>query len=116
MKKATALRLLLAAAISTSLIGVGVTPAHASVTGKWECYQFDPYSGYLYTGWYKLQAGGHYTVGSGNGGNYVYNSGTKKLTFKTGSMKYAYGKRVGRTKFDMYFKNNHDKYGYCDKI
>ena len=53
--------------------------------GLYQCYQFDPTSGYLYGGGFKLITDTKYKSVSGGGGKYSVSG--KKVTFKSGPFK-----------------------------
>lgn len=90
---------IVAAVIAATLIAVGMagsaeaspvaaTSAKGPPTGKYQCYQYDPYVGYQYSGWFKLQSGNRYKVFNGGKGKYRVKGRTVK--FLSGTYK-SYG-------------------------
>lgn len=81
-----------------ALVGAGMLAASAEAStsaaspplGRYNCYQFDPYSGYLASGWFKLLSPKRYVLYTGDGGAYSYKAGTRRVTFTSGPYK-AYG-------------------------
>lgn len=102
--KSRALIALTAAVMAACFIVVGPagaanTSASGPPTGKYQCYQYDPYVGYQYSGWFKLKSGNRYKVFSGGGGKYRVKGRTVK--FLSGPYK-SYG---------WYGKYRHDSRG-----
>jgi hypothetical protein len=79
-------RAMAALAVGASLL---VLPAAAEAKrpphGLYQCYQFDPTSGYLYSGGFRLVTDTKYKAVSGGGGKYAVKG--KKVTFKSGPYK-----------------------------
>lgn len=86
-----ALVALAAAGMLASSIQAGTSAATANPPlGRYNCYQFDPYSGYLASGWFKLLSPKRYVLYTGGGGAYSFKAGTRRVTFLSGPYK-AYG-------------------------
>jgi hypothetical protein len=64
--------------------------AAAPPLGRYNCYQFDPSTGYLPSGWFKLLGGKRYVLYTKNGGRYSYSPAGRRLTWLSGPYK-AYG-------------------------
>jgi hypothetical protein len=99
-RKSRSFTAIAAAAASAALIAVGsagapaasyvpaTTSAKGPPTGKYQCYQYDPYVGYQYSGWFKLRSGNRYKVFSGGGGKYSVKG--SRVKFLSGPYK-SYG-------------------------
>ena len=55
--------------------------------GRYTCYQFDPTSGYLPAGFFKLLTTSTYKLFNGENGRYAYNAATRKITWLSGPYK-----------------------------
>jgi hypothetical protein len=87
---------------AAALLATTASPALASKKlgkGRYECYQFDPTSGYLYWGWVKVK-GKRYKISAGKG---KYKIKGKKIRWKSGPLKsYGWtGKYVSKKKFKI---------------
>lgn len=83
---ATTAALALGAALAVPATSLAKAPPH----GLYQCYQYDPYSGYLYAGGFRLKAHHKYTAESGGHGKYAVKG--KKVIFKSGPYKDFRGK------------------------
>lgn len=89
----TALRTIRIALVALAGAGVLATSTEASTSaaspplGRYNCYQFDPYSGYLPSGWFKLTSSTRYVLYTKQGGAYSYSRATRRVTFKSGPYK-----------------------------
>ena len=86
-------------------------PANAAAPkGTYECFSL----GY----WIKLKGKNRYTVQTGGGGK--WRGKKKNVAFRTGPMKFAYGKfrrdSTGAPLIDLYFKDTRTSMGICPKI
>jgi hypothetical protein len=93
-------RTLAALAAATLAAAVGAAPADAGGSlhrGKYTCYQFDPFSGYLYWGKVKI-SGDKYAITAGKG---KYRVSGKKVKWTSGPLKrYKWtGRKVSSKKF-----------------
>jgi hypothetical protein len=93
---------LVAACCAAALSGVLGAPAGAAASlhgGKYQCYQFDPISGYLYWGYVKV-TGKKYKITAGKG---KYSLKGKTIKWKSGPLKrYKWtGKKVSAKKFKI---------------
>ena len=108
-------KVLLLALMSGTTLMIAAPPAHAGLRGEYQCW----YSPTLYWGFFKLKANGNYTSNGGPGGKYSYKASTKKLNFKTGPLRYFFGKR-DMTEDGWYFKvrdkDDREYVGYCFQI
>jgi hypothetical protein len=87
------IRIALVALAGAGVLAASVEAKTNAVTppvGRYTCYQFDPYSGYLASGWFKLLSSKRYVLYTGGGGAYSYKAGTRRVTFLSGPYK-AYG-------------------------
>jgi hypothetical protein len=75
---------------SASLLAPAAALAKRPPHGLYQCYQFDPISGYLYAGGFKLVTDTKYKSNSGGGGKYGVKG--KTVTFKSGPYKDFTGK------------------------
>ena len=75
-------RVIAALAIGAAVLVPATAEAKRPPHGLYQCYQFDPTSGYLYAGGFKLVTDTKYKSKSGGGGKYAVNG--KKVTFKSG--------------------------------
>src|SRR3954453_11856267 len=83
-------RAITALAIGAALVVPATAEAKRPAHGLYQCYQFDPTSGYLYSGGFKLLTNTKYKAVSGGGGKYAVKG--KKVTFKSGPYKDFSGK------------------------
>jgi hypothetical protein len=74
----------LALAVALVLALASFAVAKPPPIGKYQCYQYSPYVGYLYSGWFKLVSAEKYKVSSGETGKYKYRAATKKIVFTSG--------------------------------
>ena len=75
----------LAVASLLMLAFAGGATAKPPPIGKYQCYQYSAYVGYLYSGWFKLVSAEKYKVFGGAGsGRYKYRAATKKVVFTSG--------------------------------
>jgi hypothetical protein len=75
-------RVVAALVAGASLLAPAVADAKRPPHGLYQCYQFDPTSGYLYSGGFKLLTDTKYKSVSGGGGKYSVSG--RKVTFKSG--------------------------------
>jgi hypothetical protein len=77
--------------LATALVFVAAAGSAARTglppLGRYNCYQFDPYSGYLPSGWFKLLSTRTYVLYTKRGGRYSYNGTTRKVTWLSGPYK-----------------------------
>jgi hypothetical protein len=78
-------RAIAALALGAALMVPATAEAKRPPHGLYQCYQYDPYSGYLYGGGFKLLTDTKYKAVSGGGGKYAVKG--KKVTFKSGPFK-----------------------------
>ena len=103
MKQVTTLPGRLAALVCCLAVLAVALPATASAKsihkGKYQCYQFDPISGYLYWGYVKIK-GSKYRISGGKG---KYSRHGKKIKWKSSPLKsYGWtGKVVSSKKFKI---------------
>lgn len=96
---------------ATTLFFMAAQPATAAAPkGTYECFDL----GY----WFKLKGKQRYTVQTGGGGKW---GGRKaNVIFRTGPMKFAYGKfrkdSTGAPVIDLYFKGSRTYIDSCPKI
>jgi hypothetical protein len=81
MRKTAVTALAVSAALLMPATALAKRPPH----GLYQCYQFDPISGYLYSGGFRLVTDTKYKAVSGGGGKYAVKA--KKVTFKSGPYK-----------------------------
>jgi hypothetical protein len=81
MKRLTLLLCALGAGLFAT---VPVAAAKAPPLGRYTCYQYSAYVGYLYSGFFKLQAGGKYQVNGKRSLSGKYTVGGSNVNFTTG--------------------------------